>query len=324
MLAYIRLTGELYVLSKEKFEANWEQPGFEIDDDSQRSKEFKKRGYKQYEPLPNFKMLYEVSAADLERMPVKSFQSAWGAVQPVAFGDFFAMPAPPAAPTEVYLMPPEIILNYSLCEVCQEGERQPPILLQSMKSRPMPAEELARAPSVVKHRTQRDMVELFKERILVRGQLMRKVQPMRVRLGKPDETIVTCVNGRVISEFVINNKTTMVVRGAIHYELYCLPQKKFIDDYILPRQESAGLQVLPTDDEHAEARVPGHRGGQEGRADWICPCVLGSAAAPGGVRAACGHPTSLRCASGRGNTGVERHGQHGIRTRAAKTQVQHV
>eukprot|EP00401_Gymnodinium_catenatum_P038045 CAMPEP_0117473482 /NCGR_PEP_ID=MMETSP0784-20121206/8794_1 /TAXON_ID=39447 /ORGANISM="" /LENGTH=722 /DNA_ID=CAMNT_0005267683 /DNA_START=57 /DNA_END=2225 /DNA_ORIENTATION=- len=215
---------ELYVLSRAKFEANWEQPGMDIAETSFQSTVLKSRGFKQYVPKKgNFKMLYEVREEDLDRMVVKSFMSAWGALQPITQGDFLAMPAPAERATEVYLMPRDVVGCYSACSsIGKDAEKQ---------KQPAPMKKSLSFSCTDHHRTQQEMLSIFKAIIIEHGKVMRKLLPLLARPGKMKERVVTCVNGRVISDTVIADESSMVVRGNVHSELYVLPREKFDANY---------------------------------------------------------------------------------------------
>merc|ERR1712150_353241 len=107
---------ELYVLSKEKFEANWMVPGEEIQDNVEHGQELKARGFLMYKPKPGmYKWVYRVTADDLGLLPGGCFVSSWGAKQPVKQGDFLAMPAHEDCAKEIYLMPSDVLSCYTAC-----------------------------------------------------------------------------------------------------------------------------------------------------------------------------------------------------------------
>lgn len=197
---------ELYVLSREKFEENWEPHGEDI-------KEGGNSKFRLHKPKPGIqKWIYKVTAADLELVPTGCFEAAWGAMQPLREGDFLAMPAPEERATEVYLMDPDCVSCYA-----------PSDTATAVDTREQP----------VNHRTQPEMLTLFKEHIIRHGRLMYKVEPCMSRPGKRGERVVTCVTGRITSDVVIQDDTSMVVRApTMDQELYVLTRDKFLANWL--------------------------------------------------------------------------------------------
>jgi len=209
---------ELYVLSRDKFEANWALPGQVIPDDCWENRQLSARGFMRYMPKPGiFRWIYEIELADVANVPTACFVSSWGAQQPLKQGDFLAMPATKG---EIYLMPVEVVCCYSECT--ESGAL--------VQDRPEDSER--------PHPTQQEMLQLFRPLILEHGRLMQKVKPALVRPGKMGERVVTCVAGRVTSEVVITDGTSMVVRApTAHHELYTLSREKFEANWVTPGEE---------------------------------------------------------------------------------------
>merc|ERR1712137_1151116 len=75
-------------------------------------------------------------------------------------------------------------------------------------------------------------MSLFSEKMQIEGQIMYKVRDVFARPGVRGERVVTCVDGRVISDVVIEEDTSVVVRAkSADCELYVLSREKFIDNY---------------------------------------------------------------------------------------------
>merc|ERR1712228_1165221 len=108
---------ELYVLTQEKFRAAWLMPGTEIIGESPEDVLLRSQGFMHYRPSPTGRWIYEVTAEDLELLPVHCFITSWGIVQHIRKGDFLATPAGNDIPAEVYLMPPECAAVYRLDRV---------------------------------------------------------------------------------------------------------------------------------------------------------------------------------------------------------------
>jgi len=213
---------ELYTLTREKFEANWIVKGEEIEGSSPKSRLLRSQGFRQHWPSPGIRrQFYEIAAEDLELVPRQAFLASWGAPQPLQEGDFLAVPAPAELASEIYLMPRAMICCYAPCEADESPAPEAPAGLE-----PPP------------HRTQQEMLELFRPRILERGRLMRKVKPALIRPGRRGECIATCVGGRVISEVVITDETSMVIRApTVDRELYVLSRGKFEENWVTPGEE---------------------------------------------------------------------------------------
>jgi len=195
---------ELYVLSQEKFLANWIPEPQELDLSNPVNRLLAEKGFKHYRPKPNKKWTYAVKMEDMERIPTGCFRSSWGTMQPVQAGDFLAMPE---SANEIYLMPKEVLTCY------REAGSMP-------TSTPR--------PSTPQHRPQEEMVRIFTDRIRARGRIAVKAKPGMLRPGRRGERVVTYVDGRVISDTVITNDTSMVVRApTLDHEEYVLSRQKF-------------------------------------------------------------------------------------------------
>jgi hypothetical protein len=107
---------ELYVLSKEKFVANWQQTGSDIVENGCENADLKRQGFKWHLPLPgNYKWIYKLKPSDLNRVPSGQFvfETSWGAIQSLRMGDHLAMPAPEECATEIWLVPSGVLQQYA-------------------------------------------------------------------------------------------------------------------------------------------------------------------------------------------------------------------
>eukprot|EP00928_Gymnodinium_smaydae_P018783 TRINITY_DN1715_c0_g6_i1.p1 TRINITY_DN1715_c0_g6~~TRINITY_DN1715_c0_g6_i1.p1 ORF type:complete len:1165 (+),score=273.47 TRINITY_DN1715_c0_g6_i1:55-3549(+) len=101
---------ELYVLSQEKFLANYRQPGEELDcSRDPKLRVMKERGFLRYTPKELLRFVLELDALDVARVPARRFVASWGATQPIEVGSFLAMGEDM---TEVYLMPRDVLIQY--------------------------------------------------------------------------------------------------------------------------------------------------------------------------------------------------------------------
>lgn len=92
--------------------------------------------------------------------------------------------------------------------------------------------------------TQEEMLELFRARVRFEGQIMNKICPVMARRARKGERIVTFTGDRVISDVVITDDSSMVVRSdSVDHEHYVLPKSKFDTNYAQP-----GIDL--GDDEH--------------------------------------------------------------------------
>jgi len=228
---------EMYVLSREKFDNNWETPGMELDDASSVNRLRALQGFRQYKPKPNLKWTYTVTEEDAALVPTGWFHAAWGALQPLQAGDCLAMPAPEERACEIYLMPMEVLTCHREVDQFRASTAPGP------------------PGSVAKHCSQQDMLDNFRERILQRGRLMHKTKPGMLRPGRRGDRVVTYVGGRVISDVVIDDDTSMVVRApTVDHEEYVLPREKFEANW-----EPEGEPLDGDSTEAAQLRARGFR-----------------------------------------------------------------
>jgi len=98
---------ELYVLSKEKMEAHYESTGSELPSKTPIDKMLISQGFKHHRPKSgNGRLIYQLKASDLERIPNGTFHTAWGVPQTVKEGDSIAMAATSGTDKDIYHMPP--------------------------------------------------------------------------------------------------------------------------------------------------------------------------------------------------------------------------
>lgn len=218
---------ELYVLPYDKFAKSWDPEGRELDQSNPINRLLTVQGFKLYRPLPNLRWTYMVTSEDASLIPTRWFHSAWGALQPVQEGDHLAMPAPEDRATEVYLMPAEVLTCY---EEASDSIQRPGV-----------------------HLTQKEMLDFFSESIQEKGILMRKAKPGMLRPGVRGDRVVTYVNGQVISDVVIKDDNSMVVRApTVDHEEYVLPFDKFISNW--------ELEGEPMDEQNVELAKLAARG----------------------------------------------------------------
>lgn len=200
---------EHYVLSCAKFETFYKLPGVELSDDEY---ELKGRGFKMYYPSDRSrKYMYEVTQEDMDSFPANKFMAPFGE-QPIRPGDFLAMPAAPGVAPEIYLMPHHILQQYA---VAREDQ--------------LPTSRYSNSH----HVTQEQMQEIFKQRIITANEVVTLSAPGVFRDAIPGERIVTCVQGIVTSDLVIQGADSKVGKGSAG-ELYVLPGEKFRNLYQCP------------------------------------------------------------------------------------------
>jgi len=254
---------DLYVLPWEKFRSNWDcQSGTElvapekIGSDSLQAfvetffRQQRAQGFKLFSPNPKVKRwMYKLTEEDIRRhLSTGYFQSSWGAMQPVKAGDYLAMPP---AEDEIYLMPPEILPNY-------------------VRWVDGPTRSKNRSHSGKHFLTQTDIMEIFGWRIQMSGTLMIKTGVVIARCGVKGETISTCIQGRVISNTVVVDETSMVVRSSTpDHDLYVLTGKRFLEQYMPDGEE---LSCSDSDPVVAMLQCQGFKTYKPNRSNvrWVC------------------------------------------------------
>lgn len=107
----------------------------------------------------------------------------------------------------------------------------------------------------VRPASQKEMLELFREKIKSAGNLMIKSSSAFARRGKKGERIVTWTGDHVISDTIIRDDTSWVMRSAsTDHECYVLSDDKFKRNWTTPGQDLTG-----DDDEAVELRRRGYK-----------------------------------------------------------------
>ncbi|CAK9057519.1 unnamed protein product, partial [Durusdinium trenchii] len=192
---------ELYVLSREKFERNYEVPGSEITEKSPECDSMRERGYKSYE-RKGLVLIYKVTEEDMTQVPGGRFEVAFSSTpQPVRAGDYLATGYPES--TEVFLS--------------------------------RNAEQIYLSQII---RSQDEMCRHFLPIIRKKGTVVRKVGFRLARRALRGEEVLTSIDGDVVAKALVNDETSMVIMGETSdREWYVLDDASFAESYELPGTE---------------------------------------------------------------------------------------
>lgn len=108
-------------------------------------------------------------------------------------------------------------------------------------------------PPAPEIRSQREMCEHFIPVLKEKGIIINKMGKRMARPAVKGETILTIINGEVVGRKVVTDDTSVVVRQeSADHELFCLPQDKFVHNYMLP-----GTDITETEARFDELRSRG-------------------------------------------------------------------
>jgi len=243
---------ESYVLPMEKFRKLYLEQGIELDDLEgatncspfllDQVQQLKSKGFKLYKPRPdNRRYIYKLQSEDLKIIATRAFLSSWNSVQPVRETDYLASPEDCR---EIYLMPQEVVMSgYAECHrggASRGGASGSTMLRQSSSV----SQTLRRQDTRnVKVWSQQEMLDTYGKVIQSQGVLMVKFGTVLMRPAKRDETVITCVNGRITASTLITDDDSKVAQGQFH-ELFVLSQVRVEDDYEARVQEIPGDEPL--------------------------------------------------------------------------------
>merc|ERR1711972_350232 len=95
---------ETYVLSKEKFEENYDTNPVDMPEDNSVNRWLATKGCSWHMPkVTSVKVVYQPTAEDLASVPFGMFYASWGGLQHIVEGDFLAMPIDNGRGKEVYV-----------------------------------------------------------------------------------------------------------------------------------------------------------------------------------------------------------------------------
>eukprot|EP00931_Biecheleriopsis_adriatica_P074463 TRINITY_DN48514_c0_g1_i1.p1 TRINITY_DN48514_c0_g1~~TRINITY_DN48514_c0_g1_i1.p1 ORF type:complete len:1799 (-),score=442.55 TRINITY_DN48514_c0_g1_i1:199-5595(-) len=203
---------ELYVLTREKFERNYEMPGHEIQEQGAEFDLLRERGYKYYERT-GYVLIYKVTDEDMQLVPGGKFQVSFSTTpQPVRSGDYLATGYPESK--EVYTS--------------------------------RNAEQIYLSQIV---RTQEEMCRHFLPILRKRGMVVRKIGKNLARPAILGEEVLTIIDGEQVSKAIVNDDTSMLIQAlSADREWYVLDEQRFASSYELPGEditnEGPEFQVL--------------------------------------------------------------------------------
>jgi hypothetical protein len=112
---------------------------------------------------------------------------------------------------------------------------------------PQPAgEPLVLRFDTLKIPSQLKMLEIFRDRIMANGRLLRKEQPVLARAGLDGEQVISVVSGKVISSRTIDCSFMVIRRNTPDQENYALKRAIFEKNYEVPGQNLAETESLET------------------------------------------------------------------------------
>eukprot|EP00434_Breviolum_minutum_P000618 symbB.v1.2.000539.t2/scaffold19.1/size443072/3 len=189
---------ELYVLSQEKFQRNYELPGFEITEKGTDADLFRERGYMYYE-RKGLVLIYKVTEEDMLKVPGGKFQVAFSSTpQPVRAGDYLATGYPES--TEVFLS--------------------------------RNAEQIYLSQII---RSQEEMCRHFLPIIRKKGTVVRKAGMRLARRALQGEEVLTSIDGEIVAKALVNDESSMVIMAeSSDREWYVLDEASFAESYETP------------------------------------------------------------------------------------------
>lgn len=194
---------ELYVLSCEKFERNYELPGSEILEKGPEADLLRERGYIYYE-RKGLVLIYKVTEEDMQNVPGGKFEVAFSSTpQPVRTGDYLATGYPES--TEVFLS--------------------------------RNAEQIYLSQIV---RSQEEMCRHFLPIIRKKGTVVRKAGRRLARRALQGEEVLTSIDGEIVAKALVNDETSMVIMAdTSDREWYVLDETSFAESYETPGMDIA-------------------------------------------------------------------------------------
>lgn len=194
---------ELYVLSCEKFERNYELPGSEILEKGPEADLLRERGFMYYE-RKGLVLIYKVTEEDMQNVPGGKFEVAFSSTpQPVRTGDYLATGYPES--TEVFLS--------------------------------RNAEQIYLSQIV---RSQEEMCRHFLPIIRKKGTVVRKAGRRLARRALQGEEVLTSIDGEIVAKALVNDETSMVIMAdTSDREWYVLDETSFAESYETPGMDIA-------------------------------------------------------------------------------------